>query len=280
MGRRLIPLYGIKGSEQASQVNIRVNNDLASLFGHLAFRMALRFSSRSSSSLPSAAAQSALPSGQQQHQLQVKLAQLKKCKATCTDEETKQDLDTRISELQLQLSRGRSTAQQIESAKEEEKKTQDSTERMSRHVSEVCEKIEAAKARRAAVREAISHLQTKLLMESALRESNIASPIPPEQLLRQVWDAADEVPRSSDLFSALRRVVFPDFTPSRSSFPVQMDMETPQFKRPAPSDHEISDVEQLDTETETEQLERLMHIQAENSQLVLVRKKVPKKPKS
>ena len=52
--------------------------------------------------------------------------------------------------------RGRSTAQQIESAKEEEKKTQDSIERMSRHVAEVCEKIEAAKARRAVVQTTLS----------------------------------------------------------------------------------------------------------------------------
>ena len=231
-------------------------------------------SSRSSSSWPSsAAAQSALPSGQQQRQLQDNLAQLKKVKASCADEQTKQWLDTRISELQLQLSRGKSTAPQTESAKEEEKKTQDSIERMSRHVSEVCEKIEAAKS-------LAGHFQTKLLTESAPRESNLPPPVPPEQLLRQVWDSADEVARSSDLFSAIRRVVFPDLTPSRSSFRVQMEMETPQCKRPPPSDHEISDVEQLDTETEAEQLERLIHIQGENSQLVPSRKKAPKKPKS
>ena len=91
------------------------------------------------------------------------------------------------------------------------RKTHESMERMSRHVSEVCEKIEAAKARRASVRETISHLQTKLLTESAPREPNPPpSPDPPEQLLRQVWDSADEVARSSDLFSAIRRVVFPD----------------------------------------------------------------------
>ena len=238
-------------------------------------------SSRSSSSLPSsAAAQSVLPSGQQQHQLQVKLAQLRKWKATCTDEETKQWLDTRISDLQLQLSRGRSAAQQIKSAKEEEKKTQDCIERMLRHVAEVFEKIEAAKARKAAVRETISHLQTKLLTESAPHESNHAPPVPPEQLLRQVWDTADEVPRSSDLFSAIRRAVIPDLKPARSPIPKQMEMETPQFNHSPPSDNEISDVEQVDNEGEVEQLERFMHIQAENSQLVPFRKKVPKKPKS
>ena len=60
----------------------------------------------------------------------------------------------------------------------------------------------------------------------------------------------------------------------------QMEIETPQRKRPPPSDHEISDVEQLDTETEAEQLERLMRIQAENLQLVPFRKKAPKKPES
>ena len=230
-------------------------------------------SSRSSSSwLSSAAAQSALPSGQQQRQLQDILAKLKKWKASCADEQTKHWLDTRISELQLQLSRGKSTAQQIEAAKEEEKKNQESMERMSRHVSEVCEKIEAAEVRRASVRETISHLQTKLLTESAPREANPPSPVPPEQLLRQVWDSADEVARSSDLFSAIRRVVLPDLK--------QMDIETPQCKRPPPSDHEISDVEQVDTETETEQMERLMQIQSENSQSVPFRKKAPKKPRS
>ena len=199
------------------------------------------------------------------------LAQLKKMKASCADEQTKQWLDTRISELQLQLSRGKSTAQQIESAKEEEKKTQDSMERMSRHVSEVCEKIEAAKAHRAPVRETISLLP--------LASQTFLFPVPPEQLLRQVWDSADGVVRSSDLFSAIRRVVFPDLTPSRSSFPVQMVLETPQCKRPPPSDHEISDIEQLDTETDAEQLETLMHIQGENSQLVPFRKKGAKETK-
>ena len=187
--------------------------------------------------------------------------------------QTKQWLYTRISELQLQVSRGKSTAQQIEAAKEEEEdKTQESIECMSLHVSEVCEKIEAAKARKASVRETISHLQTKWLTESAPRQSNPPSHVPREQLLRQVWDSADEVASSSDLFSAIRRVVFPDLT--------QMEVETPQCKRPPPSDHEISDVEQLDTETEAEQLERLINIQAENSQLVPFRKKAPKKPKS
>ena len=168
----------------------------------------------------------------------------------------------------MQLSRGKSTAQQVEAAKEEEKKTQESIERMSRHVSEVCEKIEAAKVRRASVRETISHLQT-----SAPREPNPPpSPVPPEQLLRHVWDSADEVARSSDLFSTIRRVVFPDMK--------QMDIETPQCKPPPPSDHEISDVEQVDTETEAEQMERLMQIQGETSQLVPFRKKAPKKTKS
>ena len=118
--------------------------------------------------------------------MQDKLAQLKKMKGSCADVQTKQWLDTGISELQLHLSRGKSTAQQIEAAKEQEKKTQESIERMSRHVSKVCEKIEAAKARRASVRETISHLQTKLLTESAPRESKLPSPVPPEQLLRQV----------------------------------------------------------------------------------------------
>ena len=230
-------------------------------------------SSRSSSSWPSSdAAQSSVPSGQQQRQVQDNLAQLKKWKASSADEQTKQWLDTRISELQLQFSRGKSTAQQIESAKEEEKKAQDSIERMSRHVAEVFEKIEAAKARRAAARETISHLQTKLLTESAPREPNLPVPVPPEQLLRQVWDSADEVARSSDLFSAIRRAIFPDLK--------QMDIETPQCKRPPPSDHEISDVDHVDTETEAEQMERLMQIQGENSQLVPFRKKVSKKPKS
>ena len=81
-----------------------------------------------------------------------------------------------------------------------------------------------------------------------------------------------EAARFSDLFSAIRRVVFPDLT--------QMEVETPQCKRPPPSDHEISDVEQVDTETVAEQLERLMHIQGENSQLVPFRKMAPTKPKS
>ena len=150
--------------------------------------------------------------------------------------------------------------------------TQESIERMSRHVSEVCEKIEAAKARKASVRETISHLQTKLLTQSAPREPNPPSPVPPEQLLRQVCDSVDEVARSSDLFSAIRRVVFPDLK--------QMDIETPQCKRPPPSDHEISDVDHVGTETEAEQMERLMQIKGENSQLVLFRKKASKKPKS
>ena len=159
----------------------------------------------------------------------------------------------------------KSTAQQIESAKKEEKKTQDRMERMSRNVQRF--------ARRSRQRKPAEQPSGKLFPIS--RRSCSQSP-----LLRQLWDSADEATRSSDLFSAICRVIFPDLTPSRSSFPVQMEMETPQFKHQAPSDHEISDVEQLDTETEAEQLERLMHIQAENSQLVPSRKKAPKKLKS
>ena len=45
----------------------------------------------------------------------------------------------------------------LESTKEEEKKTQDSTERMSRRVSQVCEKTKAA------VRVTISHLQLQTI---------------------------------------------------------------------------------------------------------------------
>ena len=56
--------------------------------------------SRSSSSWPSSdVAQSSVPSGQQQRQVQDNLAQLKKWKASCADEQTMQWLDTRISEL-------------------------------------------------------------------------------------------------------------------------------------------------------------------------------------
>ena len=99
----------------------------------------------------------------------------------------------------MQLSRGKSTVQQIESAKEEEKKTQEGIERMSRHVAEVFKKIEAAKARRNAVRETISHLQVKLLTESAPHESRHSPLVPPEQFLRLFWDTADELTRSTDL---------------------------------------------------------------------------------
>ena len=84
--------------------------------------------------------------------------------------------------------------------------------------------------------------------------------------------SADEIARSLDLFSAIRRVVFPDQK--------QMDIETPQCKRPPDSEPEISDVDHVDTETEAEQMERLMQIQGENSKLVSFRKKAPKKPKS
>ena len=140
---------------------------------------------------------------------------------------------------------------------------------MSRHVSQVCEEIEAAKVRRASVRETISHLQTKLLTESTPREPN-----PPSLCLQALATGlgfSDEVARSSDLFSAIRRVVFP--------YLKQMDTETPQCKRRPPSDHEISDVEQVDTETEAEQMERLMQVQGENSQLVPFRKKGAKETK-
>ena len=190
------PQRGSRESESYHSLQAQVK-ELKSFVAELR-QSPVQESSHSFSSLPSsAAAQSALPSGKQQHQLQVKLAQLKKWEDICTDEETKQWLDTRILEFQLQLFHGRSTALLIVSAREEAKKTQDSIERMSRHVSKVCENIEAAKARRAAVRETISHLQTKLLTESAPHESNLAPPVPPEQLLRKVWDTADEVTRSS-----------------------------------------------------------------------------------
>ena len=155
-------------------------------------------------------------------------------KASCADEQTKQWLDTRISELQLQLSSGKSTAQHIESAEEEEKKAQDSIERMSRHVAEVFEKIEAAKARRAAARETISHLQAKLLTESAPQEFMPAPSVRPEQLLRQVWEAAEEVTRASDLYSAIRRAV------CSSSPPTPIQSKRQRTASAPPSDLEMS----------------------------------------
>ena len=130
-------------------------------------------SSRSSSSLPlSAAAQSAFPSGQQQHQLHVNLAQLKKWKASCTDQETKRWLDTRILELQLQLSRG---SPRLSRSSPPRRRRRRRRRRISKTAWSACRDMFQTFVRRSrqrkpaepAVRETVSHLQTKLLAESA-----------------------------------------------------------------------------------------------------------------
>ena len=209
----------------------------------------------SSSSLPSSAvAQSALPSGQQRHQLQVNLAQLKKWKASCTDQETKQWLDTRISELQFATLpwEVHGSADRVRQGGGEEDPRQ--------HGAHVSPCFRGLRKDRGSQRPQSCRQGNHFPSPDKVAHRVCSARVKPSfscfsrVALATGMGFADEATRSSDLFSAIRRVVFPDLTPSRSSFLVQMEMETPQFKRPPPSDHEISDVEQLDTETEAEQL--------------------------
>ena len=142
------------------------------------------------------------------------------------------------------------------------------------HVAPCCRGFRGGSESAQGCRQTTSHLQAKLLTESALQELTPAPSVPPEQSLRQVWETADEATRASDLCSAIRRAVASDAERARSSSPPNPIQSKRQRTASAPP----SDLEMSGNEEEVEQLESLLHSQAQGSQLVLFRKKVkPKK---